>query len=120
MHIDTIHDQIDTFKDNLTPMRNVDGLLRNVDQYLGKIDAEKEWNDNPNEAYRMFLHTQSYSDFNKEDSLILLGRTGTGKTASFGIPVLHKVDVNSKKTQIIILSPTRCLIWLLLLLLTKY
>lgn len=81
MHIDTIHDQIDTFKDNLTPMRNVDGLLRNVDQYLGKIDAEKEWNDNPNEAYRMFLHTQSYSDFNKEDSLILLGRTGTGKTA---------------------------------------
>ena len=34
-------------------------------------------------------------------------QTGTGKTASFGIPVLHKVDVNSKKTQVIILSPTR-------------
>ena len=34
-------------------------------------------------------------------------QTGTGKTASFGIPALHKVDVNSKKTQIIILSPTR-------------
>ena len=33
-------------------------------------------------------------------------QTGTGKTASFGIPALHKVDVNSKKTQVIILSPT--------------
>ena len=34
-------------------------------------------------------------------------QTGTGKTASFGIPVLHKVDPNNKKTQEIILSPTR-------------
>ena len=34
-------------------------------------------------------------------------QTGTGKTASFGIPVLHKVDPNNKKTQVIILSPTR-------------
>lgn len=34
-------------------------------------------------------------------------QTGTGKTASFGIPVLHKVDPNSRKTQVIILSPTR-------------
>ncbi len=34
-------------------------------------------------------------------------QTGTGKTASFGIPVLHKVDPNDKKTQVIILSPTR-------------
>ena len=33
-------------------------------------------------------------------------QTGTGKTASFGIPVLHKVDVNSKKTQVIILYIT--------------
>lgn len=81
MYIDTIQEEIEKFNDLLIPMRNVDGLLRNVDQYLGKIDAEKEWNDNPNEAQRMFLHTQSYSDFNKEDSLILLGRTGTGKTA---------------------------------------
>ena len=26
-------------------------------------------------------------------------QTGTGKTASFGIPVLHKVNLNSKKTH---------------------
>lgn len=34
-------------------------------------------------------------------------QTGTGKTASFGIPVLQKVDPNNRKTQVIILSPTR-------------
>lgn len=34
-------------------------------------------------------------------------QTGTGKTAAFGIPVLHKVDPSSKKTQVLILSPTR-------------
>ena len=34
-------------------------------------------------------------------------QTGTGKTASFGIPLLHKVDPKLKKTQAIILCPTR-------------
>ena len=34
-------------------------------------------------------------------------QTGTGKTAAFGIPVLQKVDPSVKKTQVIILSPTR-------------
>lgn len=34
-------------------------------------------------------------------------QTGTGKTAAFGIPVLQKVDPANKKTQVIILSPTR-------------
>ena len=34
-------------------------------------------------------------------------QTGTGKTAAFGIPMLQKVDPSLKKTQVIILSPTR-------------
>lgn len=34
-------------------------------------------------------------------------QTGTGKTASFGIPVLEKVDANDSATQVLILSPTR-------------
>lgn len=34
-------------------------------------------------------------------------QTGTGKTASFGIPLLHKVNTEIKKTQAIILCPTR-------------
>lgn len=34
-------------------------------------------------------------------------QTGTGKTAAFGIPILQKVDPSLKKTQVIVLSPTR-------------
>ncbi len=34
-------------------------------------------------------------------------QTGTGKTASFGIPLLQKVNAEIKKTQEIILCPTR-------------
>lgn len=34
-------------------------------------------------------------------------QTGTGKTAAFGIPMLQKVDPSLKKTQVIVLSPTR-------------
>lgn len=73
--------ELSSFKEDTVQMRNVDGLLRNVKQYLGTIDADKEWNDNPEEAYRKFLHTQSYCDFTDPNSLILLGRTGTGKTS---------------------------------------
>lgn len=34
-------------------------------------------------------------------------QTGTGKTAAFGIPMLQKVDSSLKKTQVLVLSPTR-------------
>lgn len=34
-------------------------------------------------------------------------QTGTGKTASFGIPLLQKVEPHFKKTQAIVLCPTR-------------
>lgn len=34
-------------------------------------------------------------------------QTGTGKTAAFAVPALQAVDLDSKQTQIIVLSPTR-------------
>ncbi|MEC7864123.1 MAG: DEAD/DEAH box helicase [Bacteroidota bacterium] len=43
---------------------------------------------------------------NKTD-LIALAQTGTGKTAAFGLPILHKIEVNRKLPQAIILCPTR-------------
>lgn len=44
----------------------------------------------------------------KEDTdMVALAQTGTGKTAAFGFPMLQKIDVESRNTQGIILSPTR-------------
>ncbi|WP_159019623.1 DEAD/DEAH box helicase [Algibacter sp. L3A6] len=44
---------------------------------------------------------------NSETDLVALAQTGTGKTAAFGFPMLAKIDVNSRTTQGLILSPTR-------------
>ncbi len=44
---------------------------------------------------------------NSETDLVALAQTGTGKTAAFGFPMLHKIDINSRTTQGLILSPTR-------------
>ena len=42
-----------------------------------------------------------------ETDLVALAQTGTGKTAAFGLPLLHKIDVGRKLPQAIILCPTR-------------
>jgi ATP-dependent RNA helicase DeaD len=34
-------------------------------------------------------------------------QTGTGKTAAFGLPILHQIDPSSDKIQVLILCPTR-------------
>ena len=34
-------------------------------------------------------------------------QTGTGKTAAFGVPILEKIDPNSRKLQAMVLCPTR-------------
>lgn len=41
------------------------------------------------------------------NDVIALAQTGTGKTAAFGLPVLQKVNPADRRTQAVILSPTR-------------
>ncbi|TYA92203.1 DEAD/DEAH box helicase [Seonamhaeicola marinus] len=43
----------------------------------------------------------------EETDLVALAQTGTGKTAAFGFPMLQKIQIDSRTTQGLILSPTR-------------
>lgn len=42
-----------------------------------------------------------------QQDLIALAQTGTGKTAAFSLPCLHKINAETLDTQVLILSPTR-------------
>lgn len=44
---------------------------------------------------------------NEETDLVALAQTGTGKTASFGLPLIQKIDNDNRNTQALVLAPTR-------------
>ena len=44
---------------------------------------------------------------NQKEDLVAMAKTGTGKTAASGLPLLQLVEVNNKHIQTLILAPTR-------------
>lgn len=43
----------------------------------------------------------------QKDDFVGIAKTGTGKTAAFGLPLLQLIDLNNKHIQAVILVPTR-------------
>ncbi len=76
----------------LMPTKNysTEKLLANL-----KIDALNE------------MQLAAIDTIKKNDNVILLSSTGSGKTLAFLIPVLHKLDRSNKKTQALIIVPSR-------------
>ena len=44
---------------------------------------------------------------NKKEDLVALAKTGTGKTAAYGLPLLQLIDTEDNNVQAVILTPTR-------------
>ena len=42
-----------------------------------------------------------------ERDVVALAQTGTGKTAAFGLPLLHRIDPDVRHVQALVLAPTR-------------
>ncbi len=41
------------------------------------------------------------------NDILGMAQTGTGKTAAFALPMLHKIDLRNKYPQVLVLTPTR-------------
>lgn len=68
---------------------------------LSAIESIGFENPTPIQEQAIPVLLQGGSDF------IGLAQTGTGKTAAFGIPLLHQVDADKKYPQALVLCPTR-------------
>ncbi|MCD8435356.1 DEAD/DEAH box helicase [Tenacibaculum dicentrarchi] len=44
---------------------------------------------------------------NQKEDVVVLAKTGTGKTASFGLPLLQRINTDKTNIQTLILAPTR-------------
>lgn len=82
------------YESDFRKCERVEAPLTRIKQYLGDFDADKEWNRNNEDAYKRFLTIVAYKQFIEEESLILIGRTGTGKTAILNC---YMYDVINKK-----------------------
>ena len=69
---------------------SIEKLLSNL-----KIDALNE------------MQLAAIDTIEKNNNVILLSSTGSGKTLAFLIPLLHKLDRSNKKTQALIIVPSR-------------
>ena len=53
------------------------------------------------------IQSQAFSSKNRDKSLIITSKTGSGKTLCFLINVLNKIDVDKKEVQALIVVPTK-------------
>ncbi|BDS12640.1 DEAD/DEAH box helicase [Aureispira anguillae] len=74
------------------------GLNPNVLKALGDLGFEQ-----PTKVQEQAIPFVLGSD----RDLVALAQTGTGKTAAFSLPIIHKLDKNEKAIQALVLCPTR-------------
>lgn len=88
------------YESDFRKCERVEAPLTSITQYLGDFDADKEWTRNNEDAYKRFLTIAAYKQFLKEESLLLIGRTGTGKTAILNCYMYDVINGKIPETNI--------------------
>jgi len=79
---DKINRQLfERYEEDFRPCTQIFPPQDSVSEYLGELDADNEWSNNSEGAYAQFLNTNAYRKFIIPENLILMGRTGTGKSS---------------------------------------
>ena len=76
----------EAYQSDIKRCKKIIAPLTAVEHRLGQFDAINEWQDQK-EASAKFLNTRAYKKFTQDDYIVLIGRTGTGKTA-----ILRKIQ----------------------------
>lgn len=74
------------------------GLNTNIIKAINELGFEK-----PTEVQEAVIP----KELQQNRDVVCLAQTGTGKTAAFGLPLIQSLDLTDKKTQALILCPTR-------------
>lgn len=69
------------FKEELKPVHLSHVGIETVPQYLGQLMGEQEWEHSGMEANKKFIYVESYNFFKDLEYIVLVGRTGTGKSS---------------------------------------
>lgn len=71
--------------------------IRNKQAILNKLEIQDL---NP-------MQTEAYDTISKNNEVILISPTGTGKTLAFLLPVIEKINPEEEGVQVVIITPTR-------------
>lgn len=69
------------YKEDIRPVKEIPSQKTSIKSYLGESMGEFEWNHSTYEANKKFVNVDAYESFKDKNSLILVGRTGTGKSS---------------------------------------
>lgn len=70
-----------SYREDFRQCKQVFPPINAIEEYLGELDADIEWGNDKDGAIKRFLDTEAYQKFSSDKYIVLIGRTGTGKSS---------------------------------------
>ena len=95
--------------DDLCQWEKTKPLYERIVRELSELGARPRHSPMEREKYAKLLEAEEVIPalLKTKQDLVGLAQTGTGKTAAFGLPIIHQIDPDDIRIQALILAPTR-------------